>query len=138
MPTPAELDAPSDGVAAVDAYLAAQPEPARGRLVELRALARAEAPAAEERMAYGLPTWRLRENLIHFGGFTHHVGVYPGAAAMVAFADELKGYPTSKGAIQIPHAVPLPLELVRRILQWRLAEVAKLPERRKKTTRASV
>ncbi len=115
----------------VDAYLAAQPEPARGRLEVLRALAREEAPAAEERMAYGLPTWRLRENLLHVGGFARHVGIYPGPAAIVAFAEELAGYPTSKGAIQIPHEAPLPVELVRRILRWRLAEVARLPEKRR-------
>ena len=121
-----------EGPAAVDAYLAAQPEPARGRLTELRELARVEAPHAEERIASGLPTWRLRENLLHVGGFAQHVGVYPGAAAIVVFADELADYRTSKGAIQIPHDAPLPLELVRRILRWRLAEVAKLPERRRR------
>ena len=130
MPTDTATARPTEGTAAVDAYLAAQPEPARGRLTELQELVRAEAPHAEERISYGLPTWRLRENLIHVGGFAQHVGVYPGAAAMVAFADELADYRTSKGAIQIPHDAPLPLELVRRILRWRLAEVAKLPERR--------
>jgi uncharacterized protein YdhG (YjbR/CyaY superfamily) len=132
MSTAPDAAHPPEGPAAVDAYLAAQPEPARGRLAELRALARAEAPDAEERIAYGMPTWRLRENLIHFGGFAQHVGVYPGAAAIVAFADDLTGYRTSKGAIQIPHDAPLPLDLVRRIVRWRLAEVAKLPERRRR------
>lgn len=114
---------PNADPAAVDAYIEAAPEPARSRLRTLRAVVLAEAPDAVERMAYGLPTWHLVENLIHLGAFAHHVGVYPGAAAMVAFADELTGFKTSKGALQLPHDAPLPVELVRRIARWRVEQV---------------
>jgi uncharacterized protein YdhG (YjbR/CyaY superfamily) len=133
------LDSPPpllEGVAAVDAYLAAQPEPARSRLRALREIVRAEAPASSERMAYGIPTWHLRENLLHLGGFAQHVGVYPGPAAIEAFAEQLVGFRTSKGAIQLPHDAPLPLELVRSLVRWRLAAVEKLPERRKRRSAA--
>jgi uncharacterized protein YdhG (YjbR/CyaY superfamily) len=109
---------------AVAAWLAALPEPARSRLLSLAEAVRAEAPAAVERIAYGLLTWHHGENLIHLGAFAQHVGVYPGPAAIVAFADELSAFKTSKGAIQVPHDAPLPLALVSRLTRWRLAQVA--------------
>ena len=107
----------------VEAYLASAPEPARERLRELAALIRAELPDATERIAYAIPTWHLVENVVHIAGYERHVGVYPGAAAMVAFAEEFAGYTTSKGAVQFPHERALPLELVRKVVQWRLDRV---------------
>jgi uncharacterized protein YdhG (YjbR/CyaY superfamily) len=112
--------APKADPDAVQAYLDAAPEPARSRLRALADVVRAEAPGAIERIAYGLATWHQRENLIHLGAFEHHLGIYPGPAAIVAFADDLSAFKTSKGAIQVPHAAPLPVELVRRITRWRL------------------
>lgn len=108
---------------AVAAYLDAAPEPARSRLRALADVVRAEAPDAIERIAYGLPTWHQGENLLHLGAFAHHVGIYPGAAAIVAFADDLTAFKTSKGAIQVSHDTPLPVDLVRRITRWRIAQV---------------
>jgi uncharacterized protein YdhG (YjbR/CyaY superfamily) len=109
---------------AVAALLDAAPEPARARLRALADVIRAEAPEAVERVAYGLPTWHQGENLIHLGGFARHVGVYPGPEAILAFEADLTGFKTSKGAIQIPHDAPLPVELVQRLVRWRLAQVA--------------
>lgn len=108
----------------VDAYLAAAPEPARARLHLLRALIREEAPDAVERIAYGIPTWHQGENLVHLGGFAKHVGLYPGPEALAAFAGELAAYPTSKGALQLPHDRDLPLDLVRRLVRSRVAAAA--------------
>ena len=108
--------------AAVAAYIDAAPEPARSRLLALADAIRAEAPDAIERIAYGLATWHQRENLIHLGPFAHHVGIYPGSAAIVAFAEELAAFKTSKGAIQVPHDAPLPVDLVRRITRWRIQQ----------------
>jgi uncharacterized protein YdhG (YjbR/CyaY superfamily) len=112
---------PRSDAAAVAAYIDAAPEPARSRLRALANVVRAEAPEAIERLAYGLATWHQRENLLHLGGFAHHVGIYPGAAAIEAFAEDLAVFKTSKGAIRVPHDAPLPTELVRRLTRWRLA-----------------
>lgn len=109
---------------AVAAYLDAAAEPARSRLRALAAVVRAEAPEAVERMAYGLATWHLGQNLVHLGAFKEHVGIYPGAAAIVAFEAELTAFKTSKGAIQVAHDVPLPSDLLRRIVRWRMEQVA--------------
>lgn len=108
---------------AVRAYIERASEPARTRLQTLRAAIRAVAPSAIERIAYGMPTWHQGENLIHIAAFANHVGVYPGPSAIVAFADELAGFATSKGAIRIPHDRALPVALVRRIVRWRVAQV---------------
>jgi uncharacterized protein YdhG (YjbR/CyaY superfamily) len=109
---------------AVVAYIDATAEPARTRLRTLRALVREEAPNAVERMAYGLPTWYQEKNLLHLGAFARHIGLYPGPAAIEAFAEELTSLRTSKGAIQLPHDRDLPLDLVRRIVRWRLEHVS--------------
>lgn len=109
----------------VSAYVDAAQEPARSRLRTLAELIRAEAPDAVERIAYGLATWHQGENLIHLGAFKHHIGIYPGAAAVAVFADDLTGFKTSKGAIQVPHDAPLPLALVRRITRWRVQQAVK-------------
>jgi uncharacterized protein YdhG (YjbR/CyaY superfamily) len=115
---------PKSEIAAVDAYIEAAPDPARSRLLSLREAVRSEAPEAVERIAYGLPTWHFRENLIHLGAFARHVGIYPGPEAIVAFAHELAAYETSKGAIRVPYDAELPVELVRRITRWRVERVS--------------
>lgn len=115
--------APASAIPEVDAFIQAAPEPVRVRLEHLRAAIREEAPHAIERMAYGLPTWHQGENLIHLGAFAHHIGIYPGPAAIEAFAEALGGFKTSKGALQIPHDAELPLALVRNLVRWRLAQV---------------
>ena len=115
---------PEANPAAVAAYIKAAPEPARSRLRTLAGAIRKEAPGAVERIAYGLATWHQGENLVHLGAFKNHVGIYPGAAAMVAFAGELGAFKTSRGAIQVPHDAPLPTQLVRRITRWRLEQVS--------------
>ncbi len=108
----------------ITAYVDAAQEPARSRLRTLAEFIREEAPDAVERIAYGLATWHQGENLIHLGAFKHHVGIYPGAAAIAAFANELAGFKTSKGAIRVPHDAPLPVALVRRITRWRVEQAA--------------
>jgi uncharacterized protein YdhG (YjbR/CyaY superfamily) len=120
---------PAPDPAAVAAYLEAAPEPARWRLRALADAVREEAPGATERMAYGLATWHHGENLVHLGAFARHVGIYPGPAAIVAFAADLAAFKTSRGAIQVPHDAPLPTDLVRRITRWRLAQLATAPRR---------
>lgn len=104
----------------VNAYIANADEPSRGRLTTLRGVIGAAAPDATERIGYGMPTWRQGENLVHIGAHTKHVGFYPGPEAIEAFADALAEWPTSKGAVQLPHDRPLPLDLVRRIVEWRV------------------
>jgi hypothetical protein len=66
-----------------------------------------------------------KKNVVHFSGYGHHIGFYPGAAGIEKFLKELKSYKTSKGAVQFPTDKPLPLELVTRIAQYRVLEERK-------------
>jgi hypothetical protein len=70
--------------------------------------------------AHHLRTWYLHGNLLHLGAYRHHIGIYPGPAAIEALANAITPLKTSKGTILLPHDAPLPLELVERLIRWRL------------------
>ncbi len=65
-----------------------------------------------------MPTFRKKQNIIHFAGFKKHLGIYPGEEAIVHFEDELRDYKTSKGAIQFQYSQPVPLTLIAEIAKW--------------------
>ena len=108
----------------VDEYLAAMTAATRTKLQQLRETIRWEAPDAVEKISYGIPTFVLHRNLVHFAGYEHHIGFYPGAAAIAHFADRLEGFETSKGTVRFPLDRPLPLELVRDIVRFRVAAMS--------------
>jgi uncharacterized protein YdhG (YjbR/CyaY superfamily) len=108
----------------IDAYIASFAEPVHGRLSELRVLIAENAPGATERMSYAMPTWHKGENLIHLAGYAQHIGIYPGPAAIHHFAERMTEYKTSKGTLQIPHGSPLPLDLIRDMVVWRVQQAA--------------
>ena len=115
-----------DKVAAgsVDQHIADAPPEARPMLEELRALIKAVAPDATERISYGIPTFDLAgKHLVHFAGYAKHVGFYPTGSGIEAFKEELAAYPTSKGTVQFPLDRPLPVDLVRRIVEFRVREI---------------
>ena len=87
-------------------------------LEELRTLIRFNLPLAQERMAYGMPTYWYKENLIHFAGYQNHLGLYPGPKAIEHFLHELEGYKCSKGAIHLPIHQPLPKVLLESIIDY--------------------
>ena len=99
-------------------YIAAQDKKIQTRLREVYATIKAVLPTAEEKISYRMPTFRGKRNLIHFTAFKNHIGVYPGAEAIEHFTDRLVRYKTSKGTIQFPHDLPLPLDLIAEIVTW--------------------
>ena len=101
--------------ASIDAYLAKLPADQKAALETLRDQIRALAPEAQETISYGLPTFKLDGNLVHFGAAAKHCAFYPGAVVDV-FAERLKGFETSKGTIRFQPDAPLPPELVRDIV----------------------
>ncbi len=91
------------------------------------------APKAEERIAYGIPTFTMKENLVHFGGYAKHIGFYPGSQAIVVFKKDLAQYKTTKGAIRFPLDQPIPFDLVTKITKFRVlqsVEVQKKPSKK--------
>lgn len=103
---------------AIDAYIATFPPEVQARLQAVRGAIRAVAPLAEERISYGIPTFWQGRNLIHYAAFARHIGLYPGAAAIEVFGDELTPYRHARGSIQFPLQEPLPLALIQRIAAW--------------------
>lgn len=108
----------------IDEYIAAFPEDIQVMLAELRATIQAAAPAAEEKISYQMPTFALNGNLVHFAAFKNHIGLYPAPTGLEAFQEELSVYKTGKGSVQFPIDQPLPLDLIRKIVQYRVAENA--------------
>ena len=106
----------------IDDYIASTPPEIQEKLHELRTLIKKEVPEAQEKMSWQMPTFYLHGNLVHFFAHKHHIGFYPGASGVAAFQDELTNYKTSKGGIQLPLSQPLPFDLIRRIVQFRVAE----------------
>lgn len=109
----------------IDAYIASQAEDIQPRLREVYATIKAALPDATEKISWQMPTFWKGQNLIHFAAFKKHIGLYPGSEAVIAFADKLTDYKTSKGAIQLPNNKPLPLELITEIALWCGKENAK-------------
>lgn len=106
----------------IDDYIATFPEDIQTILKSLRATIKAAAPDATEKFSYQLPTFFLNGNLVHFAAFKNHIGFYPTPSGIEAFKDELSVYKGAKGSVQFPIDQPLPLELVSRIVKFRVAE----------------
>jgi uncharacterized protein YdhG (YjbR/CyaY superfamily) len=106
----------------IDEYISGFPKPIQKLLHQLRRTIRKSAPGATETIKYGIPTFVLNGNLVHFGGFEHHVSFFPTSAPVEAFKRELAKFETSKGTIHFPLDKPLPLALVRKIVLFRVAQ----------------
>jgi len=106
----------------IDEYMADFPAPAQAIMRRMRALIHEIAPEATEKISYGMPTFVLGQNLVHFAAYEHHIGFYPTPSGIAHFEEELKDYETSKGTVRFPLDKPIPYDLVRRITEFRVAE----------------
>lgn len=106
-------------------YIKDFPPTTRQRLKQIRALVKQLAPEAEEGMSYGMPSFKLNGPLVYFAGFKKHIGVYATPSGNAAFQKELAGYKTGKGSIQFPLDQPLPLPLIKKIVQFKVKENVK-------------
>lgn len=100
----------------VDEYIASYPQDLQKLLRTMRQTIQEAAPKAGEKISYGIPTFTLHGNLVHYGAYDTHIGFYPGAAPIVEFRAELKPYETSKGTVRFPVDKPLPLDLITRLV----------------------
>ncbi|MFM7165542.1 MAG: iron chaperone [Planctomycetaceae bacterium] len=108
----------------IDAYISQFPKNIQLLLNQIRTTVTKAVPQAEEALKYGIPTLRMKTNLLHYAAFEKHIGLYPTPSGMQQFADELKGWVQGKGSVQLPLDQPLPLDLIRRIALFRAATVA--------------
>jgi uncharacterized protein YdhG (YjbR/CyaY superfamily) len=108
--------------AEVTEYIKNSPKESQPYLRKMRVTVRKAAPKAEEVIGYGIPTYKMDGNLVHFGGFKNHIGFFPSPAGIAAFKKELTKYKLSKGTIQFPLDAALPVALVIRIVKFRIKE----------------
>jgi uncharacterized protein YdhG (YjbR/CyaY superfamily) len=119
----------------MDEYINTFPKDVQRILNELRQTIKEVAPEAEETINYQIPTFTLQGNLVHFAAFENHIGFYPTPSGMEAFKKELSGYKGAKGSVQFPIDQPLPLPLIRRIVEYRVKENTERSAKKKKGSR---
>lgn len=120
--TPAPKKKSDDGKRLVDKYIAGFPSEIQELLEKMRTTIAKAAPDAQQTIAYGIPTFKLNGNLVHFAGYKNHIGFYPAPSAITAFAKELSIYEGAKGSVQFPVDKRLPLSLVTTIVKFRVKE----------------
>jgi uncharacterized protein YdhG (YjbR/CyaY superfamily) len=106
----------------VEEYLSAFPPATRRLLNEMREIVRKAAPGAEELISYNMPAIRQHGVLVYYAAFKEHIGFYPTASGIQAFQKELSAYEYSKGAVRFPLDKPLPVTLVKKIVQFRVKD----------------
>jgi uncharacterized protein YdhG (YjbR/CyaY superfamily) len=106
----------------VDAYIGQFPADVQEKMQQIRSLIKSVAPQAEEMIAYGMPAYKLHGPLVYFAGYKNHIGFYATPTGHSAFADELSKYKQGKGSVQFPLSEPIPFELIKRIVEFRLQE----------------
>jgi uncharacterized protein YdhG (YjbR/CyaY superfamily) len=119
----------------IDEFIAIFPKDVREILEKVRETIRKAAPEAEETIGYGIPTFTLKGNLVHFAAYKKHIGFYPTSSGIARFKDELAAYKTSRGTVQFPLEKPIPYDLISEIVAFRVKEnleKAEAKEKRKK------
>ena len=106
----------------IDDYIQKSPEHVRPLLEQMRTAIRDEGPDLVETISYGMPAFKGRRILVYFARNKTHIGFYPTASGIKNFSHEFGEYKWSKGAVQFPIGKPLPLDLVKRIVRFRIAE----------------
>lgn len=104
----------------VDEYIATFPPATRELLEQMRTTIQEAAPKAKEAISYQMPAFKLGRVAVFFAGYKNHIGFYPTPSGIHPFENELAAYKQGKGSVQFPLDRPLPLDLVARIVKFRL------------------
>ncbi|HRX11129.1 MAG TPA: DUF1801 domain-containing protein [Draconibacterium sp.] len=106
----------------INEYISQFPEEIQVKLEQIRETIQQAAPEAKEAISYGMPTFVLNGNLVHFAAYKNHIGFYPAPTGIDAFINELAVYRSGKGTIQFPVDQPIPFDLVKRVVEFRVKE----------------
>jgi uncharacterized protein YdhG (YjbR/CyaY superfamily) len=114
----------NDKVAPVtmDEYFDRFPKEIQEILGKFRSTIHQAAPAAQEAISYGIPTFKLQGNLVHFAAFKNHFGFFPTSSGIAEFKEALSDYQCSKGTVRFPFGQPVPFSLVAKIVKFRVQE----------------
>lgn len=106
----------------IDIYIKTFPKNVQTTLKKLKKEIKLIAPKAEETISYGIPTFKLNGNLVHFAAYKTHIGFYPGSLAIKKFATDLAKYEVAKGTIRFPLDKPLPFNLIKKIVSFQVKQ----------------
>lgn len=106
----------------VDEYIHSFPEPVQQKLKELRKVILETIPEVQEKIGYQMPAYSLSGVLVYFAGYSKHIGFYPGVTAIEVFRNELSDYKTAKGTVRFPLDELLPIELIKRMVNFKVDE----------------
>lgn len=106
----------------VSEYIEDFPKATQALLNQLRAVIKKAAPDAEEIISYQMPAYKYNGPLVYFAGYKNHIGFYPTPQGITAFKKELSVYKGSKGAVQFPLDEKLPLDLITKIVKYRVKQ----------------
>ena len=125
------------GFTDIDAYISTFPPDVQKVLQQVRLTIRKSAPEAEEAISYQMPTFKLNGNLVHFAAWKNHIGFYPTPSGTKEFQKELSRFNGAKGSVQFPLDQPMPLDLISRIVKFRMKE-NELKQKTKKSLKSKV
>ncbi len=111
-----------DKITTVDEYILQFSSEVQEILQALRKLVKDTVPEAQEKISYQMPTYYLNGNLVHFAAYKNHIGFYPTPSGIEAFKDELSNYKGAKGSVQFPIDKPMPFDLIRKMVEFRVME----------------
>lgn len=106
----------------IDEYISTFPKETQIVLEEIRKTIKEEAPNAIEKISYGMPTFYLNGNLVHFAAFKNHIGIFPAPSGINAFEKELSKYKTGKGTLRFKYDEEIPYDLIRKVIKFRVKE----------------
>ena len=106
-------------------YINDFPKQVADELEKIRQCVIKEAPNSEELISYNMPAFKQKKILVYFAAFKNHIGFYALPSGNEEFKTELSKYKTGKGSIQFPLDKPIPYDLIRRIIRFRLEEISK-------------
>jgi len=109
----------------IDEYISQYSDNIQIILQKIRQVIKESSPNSIEKISYQMPTFYFNGNLVHFAAYKKHIGFYPTPSAIDAFKSELLPYKFAKGSIQFPIDKPIPYDLIKRIVEYRVEEVNK-------------
>jgi uncharacterized protein YdhG (YjbR/CyaY superfamily) len=116
----------------IDKFIAGFPKEVQEILEKFRETIRGAAPGADETINYGIPTFTLKGNLVHFSAFKNHIGFYPTPSGIEKFKKELSAYELAKGSVKFPLDQPIPYDFIQRIVEFRVKENLEKAQGKKK------
>lgn len=120
-------------VKTIDEFIASYPADVQAVLQKIRATIQKAAPKAKETINYGIPTFTLEGNLVHFSAFKAHIGFYPTPSGIEKFKQELSAYELAKGSVKFPLDKPIPYALITKIVKFRVKENLEKAKAKEKT-----